>query len=226
MTTDPKLNPDVVTPEVIPPDPGKLTPEGFTPASSLLLKRNITNLPPTADSATTIKRGPGRPRGSTNQPKADDKKDPIKEAIDKRIAKEKRVHELKTKMVGEFNDQLMALIIDNTPLQSGMIYKPGKAPVGTQDDRYTDLGSQLAINPFTAHCVAHVITELEFSDKGQAVTSVVTGGPVAVGIYGILGVASVLMYLKGVKEVVDRAFMLQRAYEQSIQNNNGNPNLG
>lgn len=166
----------------------------------------------TGTTPTEPKRGPGRPRKVTPEPTDSDK------AKEKLEAKKARVKELQGKLSGEYNDFLLEFYVAQIPqLQPGHLWKSGQAPHHEASTKYTDVGNILSVNDFMATSLAHFAAELEYSDRGQAVTGAVSSGPVGMILWGLMSLASVGMYVKGLKEVMDRLSAIQAAQERMRQ---------
>ena len=195
-----------------PPDPRKITsPGATTPAASVLsikdqLRANTTTTP------TQPRRGPGRPPKTPATPTT---KTPEELAAEKLAAKRQRATELKGKLAGEYNDYLLEFIVAQVPaLTPSAIWLAGKEPKHDTDGKYTDIGSALAINEFMATSLGHFAAELEYSGVGQSVSGAVSGGPLGMILWGLLSLASVGMYAKGLKDMMDRLAMIQNAQQR------------
>ena len=198
-----------------PPDPIKVTSPGATaPASGVLsIKDQLRQASGATTTASGVRRGPGRPR---KEPVPTTKTE-AELLAEKVAAKRKRAEELKGKIAGEYNDYLLEFIVSQTPLTVSQIWLPGKEPKHDTDNRYTDLGGIMHVNEFMATSLAHFAAELEYSGVGQSVSGAVNAGPIGMILWGILSVASVGMYVKGINDVMKRLQVLQAAQERMAQ---------
>lgn len=155
---------------------------------------------------TTIvgqRRGPGRPKGSTNKPKGtedgkDDKgqTDLAKElaALErKRNAKKQKVDDYTNKVINEFNDQIMLWLL-GAGVPSAVLYQDGQAPVQIVNNKYTEVGNLLAIKPIQARAFSRLIVEAEYSERGIQVANAMAGSTVGLVITGLVAIAMGIQY--------------------------------
>lgn len=139
------------------------------------------------------KRGPGRPKGSTNRPKTEPEPATVSQQIRIAADKRKKVEEYEEKVAKELNDQLFSLLIGYMGVPTGALYRSGMAPAAAVvNPAYTELGNRLAIPPMLTHFAASLVVDLEYSDRGKTVMGAATGGTlgmvVKAAIVVILGV--------------------------------------
>lgn len=84
--------------------------------------------------------------------------------------KAKEIKDLTGKIVGDFNDQLLAGII-TLGIPAGFLYKEGHGPVSEMPDSiYTPIGQAICINPMQANWIAHGILEAKEFPLIQKIT--------------------------------------------------------
>lgn len=232
---------ELVTPEVPPappPDPSAFTPGSFTPATEALSLKD--RLRASSSSATDkvsaeiqgIKRGRGRPPGSKNRPKEPAGDKPTAptgaELLKERETKKKRSDQIAGQITGELNEALMKFLISQGA-PPALLYNEGHMPVSINKmaGKYTEVGTKLAVDDFTASMVAAFVVEVEDSDIGGQMVAKATGGPVALVVKGLVAGACVVGYLNGVRQVMKQIEPVAQAYreyqrQQNRQNKDGN----
>jgi hypothetical protein len=221
------IQPEIVT------DPGEFTAGSFTPAMDspvLSLKDRLKSQ--SSDSQDTrqvlqgIKRGPGRPKGSTSSRKPEEPKSTADTVLKERKAKKQRSDEIADQIVTDLNDNMMRLILAQG-VPPFLVYNKGYMPVSVNNntDKYTPFGQKLVIDDFTAKAVGSFIAEFEQSDTGMEIVGKATGGTVALVIKGLLAGVCVYGYVNGIRQALNDPQMQQlmqgyRDYQKNKDQNN------
>lgn len=204
--TQPK---DVVTPEVIPPDPGAFTEGTFDPAVNVLsVKDRIRQ----ASGKTT--RGPGRPR-TTPPPGPKPEEKTLEQIRKEQKTKRTRADEIAETITGDINDMFLKAIISQG-LPPAVIYMKGYIPPATKaEEKYTTFGQRLAIDSFTASMVGSFLAELESNESTAKFLGSATGGTFGMVLKGTLAGVCVIGWANGVRKAFDEMGKLRQAWEEA-----------
>ena len=206
--------------EVLPADPGAFGPGSFAPATEsgvLSLKDRLRQASSATDSVRQELLGTGKPRRSRT-PKAptDGAKDKptVDELHAERAKKKKRANEIAGDITNDLNDVIMQLAMSQG-VPPAFLYNKGHVPANVDTSgKYTELGSRLAIDSFTASMVGAFVVEFEGSDIGAQLVAKTTGGPVGLVIKGLVAGACVVGYLRTMQQTVAQIKPLAEAYKQ------------
>jgi len=150
-----------------------------------------------------------------------DKKEAI--AREKLAKKKLRAVEIEVKIREDLNDFIMSTLISvGVPVDA--LYKPGMAPVPKRSNtnKYTDLGNILAVSDMQASVWARFAAEVEATDSGKKVASVVSGdSKIPLVIYGLGSLVMGVQYMRGVMPVLQRISEANNAMKQSQEQQKG-----
>lgn len=189
------------------PDPTAPRRRGRPPGS-----KNRTTLEREANEGIRPPPGPGAKIPSTGRvtaPKPGQELTPEQ----KREHKRHRAEELSDKVADAVNENIMLLLISmGAPPE--LLYKPGHIPAKvTEHSKYTPIGAQLTLDKMQSNILGHFLAELEATDMGGKAAGIATDGKGPLVIYGILSVATVLQYGKGLMEAYANFKPLLEQYE-------------
>jgi len=178
-----------------------------------------------------IAKEPGKSKIVTPPPRTPAKKVESTEDVEKKeaIAREKlakkkaRAVEIEVKIREDLNDFIMSTLISvGVPVDA--LYKPGMAPVPKRNNanKYTDLGNILAVSDMQASVWARFAAEVEATDSGKKVSSVVSGdSKIPLVIYGLGSLVMGVQYIRSVLPVIQRIAEANNAMKQSQEQQKG-----
>lgn len=239
--------PTATTPSYLDPEATKPMPPPVSLADRLAQGKTAADM----GEGDKPKRKPGRPPGSKNRatlaresqegvnrnspqkmvvppPRQTTKKDDGLTPEQRHEAKLARAEKLTVTVVETINDNLMlGLIAMGAP--SSLIYKPGREPKGFKEDTpYTDFAQSLVLSPMQAGFIGRFLAEMEATDTGGKIGSVVTDGKGPMIIYGLLSLAGLIQWGKGLSDtykqfgpLLEQYKAQQRIHEQQQQTTGG-----
>jgi hypothetical protein len=128
-------------------------------------------------------------------------------------AKKDKTNRYAEKIVNEFNDEIMGMLID-AGVPPALLYKDGQAPIKIADSKYTETGNLVAIKQQQAKRVAGFVVELEYTNSGGKFIGAIAGtqsGTLGLAISGILAGYSIYQYGKTINRVRNNLIPLIQA---------------
>lgn len=199
--------------------PEVLTADALKPASTDDLMEALNRVGPEDSAAARQtpsgqRRGRGRPPGSKNRTPQERLKAAqegvkgitteqlIKARQDKAAQVKKRAEEISVMISTDLNDHLMGLLI-GAGIPATAIYKvPPAAEV--VNSNYTPIGNAIAIPPNLAKSAGRLVAELEGTDSGSKVMSVVEGGKAPLVVATISTIVGAVMYANKLNKTMEQ----------------------
>lgn len=222
--------------EGISPDPDFLSEEAMKPATiPSLAERMQRAKPPSEVLADKTPKRRGRPPGSKNATTiAKAKTEAIKSGFvkpgddddltpsQKHEARVARGQKLGTDVADTINDNLMLLLM-SMGMPAKMLYMPGHIPEQQKDPKYTVVAQQLTVSPFQANIIGRFLAEMEATETGGKLTGSLSEGKGPLIIYGILSLAVVGQYVRGLTTAYKQFEPLLKEYMAQQQGVKANP---